>query len=115
LLNRLMPPTAILYSNDLMAMAGLAVANRRGIAVPRDLSIVGYDDAELAAHLHPALSTVRTDAYGWGRAAATTLLELLDGQQPADVHLAPARFIVRDSTGPVAGVRKSATQQGVSQ
>ena len=73
LLDRPTAPTAILYSNDLMAMAGMAVANRRGIAVPGDLSIVGYDDAELAAYLHPPLSTIRTDAYRWGRAAATHL------------------------------------------
>lgn len=109
------PPTAILYSSDLMAMAGLAVANRRGIAVPRDLSIVGYDDAELAAYLHPPLSTVRTDAYRWGRAAATTLLELIDGQQPVDVNLAPARFIARDSTGPLPGISEPPHPQGVSQ
>jgi DNA-binding LacI/PurR family transcriptional regulator len=115
LLDREEPPTAILYSNDLMAMAGLAVANRRGVGVPRDLSIVGYDDAELTAYLHPPLSTVRTDAYQWGRAAATTLLELIDGQQPVDVHLAPARFIARDSTGPVPGTSKAPHPQGVSQ
>ena len=115
LLDRATPPTAILYSNDLMAMAGLGVASRRGVAVPRDLSIVGYDDAELSAYLHPPLSTVRTDAYEWGRVAATTLLELLDGQQPADVHLAPAKFIARDSTARVAGTSTSPTHQGVSQ
>ncbi len=115
LLDRPVPPTAILYANDLMAMAGLAVAHRRRLAVPDDLSIVGYDDAELAAHLHPPLSTVRTDAYQWGRAAATTMIELLDGHQPADVHLTPARFVVRDSTGPVPDSRKPSDQQGVSQ
>ncbi len=106
LLDLAAPPTAILYSNDLMAMAGLAVAHRRGISVPGELSIVGYDDAELAAHLHPALSTVRTDARRWGRAAATTLIELLDGEQPDDVHLTPAKFVARDSTGPIVGTRK---------
>lgn len=108
------PPTAILYSSDLMAMAGLAVANRRGLAVPDDLSIVGYDDAELAAHLHPSLSTIRTDAYRWGRDAAATLIELIDGHQPVDVHLAPAKFVARDSTGPVPEYWKPRTQQGVS-
>ena len=114
LLDRPDPPTAILYSSDLMAMAGLAVANRRGVVVPRDLSIVGYDDAELSAYLHPPLSTIHTDAHEWGRVAATTLIQLLDGQQPADVHLVPARFVARDSTGPVAGTRNQPTHQGVS-
>ena len=115
LLRRRVPPTAILYSNDLMAMAGLAVANRDGIAVPQQLSIIGYDDAELSAHLHPPLSTVHADAYEWGRAAATTLIQLLDGRQPSDVDLPPARFVGRNSTGPAPEVKKPPIHQGASQ
>ncbi len=114
LLDRPTPPTAILYANDLMAMAGMAVAYRRGLNVPADLSIVGYDDAELAAHLHPPLSTIRTNAYEWGRAAATTLIDLLDGKHPDDVHLAPATFIARASTGPIPGRKKTPPPQGDS-
>jgi LacI family transcriptional regulator, repressor for deo operon, udp, cdd, tsx, nupC, and nupG len=95
------PPTAIVYANDLMAMAGLAVAAGRGIDVPRRLSIAGFDDTELAAHLQPPLTTVTTDVTGWGRAAATRLLELIDDQEPTPVGLDPPRLVVRDSTGPV--------------
>ena len=51
-----------------MAMAGMAVAYRRGLDVPADLSIVGYDDSELAEHMHPPLSTIRTNAYERGAA-----------------------------------------------
>ncbi len=72
------PPTAIVYANDLMAIAGLAVAVARGLTVPTDLSVVGYEDTELAAHLQPPLTTVSTDVIGWGRAAAKRLLELVD-------------------------------------
>lgn len=102
LLDRRVPPTAILFANDVMAMAGLAVAHRRGIAVPATLSVVGYDDAELAAYLHPALSTVRTNAHGWGVATATALLDLLPagGEAIEDFELPPATFIARASTGP---------------
>ena len=64
------PPTAIVYANDLMAIAGLAVAVDRGIAVPGRLSVTGYEDTELAAHVQPPLTSVRTDVIGWGRAAA---------------------------------------------
>ena len=100
LLRRDVPPTAIVYANDLMAMAGLAVAHRLGVDVPGRLSVIGYDDAELAAHLHPPLSTVATNADAWGRAAAMTLLEVLAGYAPADVHLPPARYVDRSSTAP---------------
>ncbi len=93
------PPTAILFASDLMAVAGMAEAHRRGLSVPHDLSIIGFDDAELSAHLHPALTTVRTDAFGWGRAAATTLIAELAGEHPADVALPPATFVLRNSTG----------------
>ncbi|GAA5155011.1 LacI family DNA-binding transcriptional regulator [Nocardioides marinquilinus] len=95
-------PTAIVYANDLMATAALAVAHERGVDVPGQLSVTGYDDTELAAHLRPALTTVRTDVVGWGRAAATRLLQLVDGDTgggPAPA--APtARLVVRASTGP---------------
>ena len=56
------PPTAIIYANDLMAMAGLSLAVSRGIGVPGELSIIGFDDTEVAAHLQPALTTVGLDA-----------------------------------------------------
>ena len=84
------PPTAIVYANDLMAIAGLAVAARRGIDVPGQLSVTGYDDTELAAHVQPSLTSVSTDVIGWGRAAATRLLELVDQRPATDVELAAA-------------------------
>jgi DNA-binding LacI/PurR family transcriptional regulator len=94
------PPTAIVYANDLMAFAGLAVAAARGVDVPGELSIAGFDDSELSAHLQPPLTTVTTDVLGWGRAAATRLLELVDQREPTEPTLAPPRLVVRGSTGP---------------
>jgi LacI family repressor for deo operon, udp, cdd, tsx, nupC, and nupG len=91
------PTTAIVYANDVMAIAGLAVANDLGLTLPDQLSIVGYDDSELAAHVHPSLTSVRSDAVGWGRAATRVLLDSLDTPQ-ADVDLAPASLVVRAST-----------------
>ena len=95
------PPTAIVYANDVMAIAGLAVAREYGIDVPGQLSITGFDDTELAAHVSPALTSVRSDPFGWGRAAARTLLDLIDGNHAADVEMPPARLMNRASTGPV--------------
>lgn len=94
------PPTAIVYANDLMAVAGLAVAAAKGVDVPTQLSIVGYEDTELGAHLQPPLTTVSTDVIGWGRAAAKRLLELVDEQPPTDSPLEAPQLVVRGSTGP---------------
>jgi DNA-binding LacI/PurR family transcriptional regulator len=94
-------PTAIVYANDLMAIAGLHVAQQQGIDVPRALSITGYDDTELAAQLHPALTTVRTDVFAWGQVAADMLLALVEGETVPDVELRAPELVVRDSTAPV--------------
>lgn len=91
-------PTAIIYANDLMAIAGMSAAQQLGVVVPDELSIVGFDDAELSAYLHPALTTVRTDAFGFGCAAAETLLAAIRGGPPADRELPAAQLVVRDST-----------------
>jgi len=94
------PPTAIVYANDLMAIAGLAVATSRAIDVPGRLSITGYEDTELAAHVQPSLTSVSSDVIGWGRAAAKRLLELVDQRPPTDIQLPQPRLVVRGSSGP---------------
>jgi DNA-binding LacI/PurR family transcriptional regulator len=91
------PPTAIVYANDAMAIAGLTVAHELGFAPPRDLSLVGYEDSELAAHVYPSLTSVRSDPVSWGRTATRALLDAIEGRT-ADVELEPARLIVREST-----------------
>jgi DNA-binding LacI/PurR family transcriptional regulator len=94
------PPTAIVYANDVMAIAGMGVAIGLGLQVPGDLSVTGFDDVPLAAHLAPPLTTVRQDAMGWGRAAAEVLLAVGEGRPATDVELAPAAPVFRASTGP---------------
>ena len=100
LLDAEVPPTAIVYSNDNMATAGLGTAQRRGLSVPRDLSITGFDDTELGRHLFPALTSVSTDARGWGSAAARALLQAIGGAEPEALVLADPRLCLRDSTAP---------------
>ena len=89
-----------MYANDLMAMAGMSLALSRGVDVPGDLSVTGYDDTEISAHLQPSLTTISTDVTEWGRAAANGLLEVIAGRPLPDVGLEPPRLVVRDSTGP---------------
>ncbi|AZS42728.1 HTH-type transcriptional regulator DegA [Microbacterium oleivorans] len=93
-------PTAIVYSNDGMAVAGMAVAQQRGIRVPEDLSITGFDDTEIGRWVHPALTSVTTDARGWGLVAARTLLGAIAGEPPARIALADPTLAVRGSTAP---------------
>lgn len=91
-------PTAIVYSNDPMAIAGLGVAQRAGLDVPRDLSITGFDGSEVGMYIHPSLTTVSTSARHWGVAAASALLRVIEGQEAGDVDLEPAQLVIREST-----------------
>lgn len=101
LLDAPQPPTAIVYASDLMAIAGLAVAQERGLSVPGDLSITGFDDIELAAHVHPPLTTVRADPFGWGQDAARALLDLVAGHEVSDFQRPAPSVLHRQSTGPI--------------
>lgn len=94
-------PTAIVYANDLMAIAGMSVAAQRRIDVPGELSVVGFDDIALAAHMNPPLTTVRQDVPSWGRAAAAALLSLIEGGEALpSTALAPPQLVLRATTAP---------------
>ncbi|RII08655.1 Catabolite control protein A [Streptomyces sp. YIM 130001] len=94
------PPTAIVYANDLMAIAGVTAATSRGLRVPEDLSVVGFDDIPLADCIAPPLTTVRQDVLAWGRVAAQALVSLTEGREFERVELPPVEFVVRASTAP---------------
>jgi DNA-binding LacI/PurR family transcriptional regulator len=101
LLDRDDPPTAIVYASDLMAIAGIAVARERGLRVPDDLSVVGYDDIILAQHIDPPLTTIRQDPVAAGRITAARLLAALNGMDPDEAWSPPEpALIVRGSTAP---------------
>jgi DNA-binding LacI/PurR family transcriptional regulator len=97
-------PTAIVYSNDLMAVAGMSLIFARGLRVPDDISIVGWDDITVSQYLHPALSTVTQHPFDDGRMAATLLLEAIDGHEfTRPVWMPNPRFVPRESTGTASG------------
>jgi DNA-binding LacI/PurR family transcriptional regulator len=83
-----------------MAIAGTSAAQARGLHVPDDLSVTGFDDTAIAGYLRPPLTTVRTDAVAWGSAAAECLLELVDGGTCTQELLPPPQLVLRDSTAP---------------
>jgi LacI family transcriptional regulator len=68
------PPSAIFCANDLMAIGAISAARERGLAIPDDVSIMGYDDQELARYTHPPLSTLVLPNYEMGRKAADLLM-----------------------------------------
>jgi LacI family transcriptional regulator len=95
------PPTAIFAFNDDMAVGTLAAAADRGLRVPDDLSVVGFDDSEQAAIVTPPLTTVYQPLAEMGRMAVSLLTRLLDGQRLEALRVELAtRLIVRRSTGP---------------
>ncbi|OLP62055.1 LacI family transcriptional regulator [Xaviernesmea oryzae] len=70
------PPSALLCGNDLMAIGALEAATERGFRVPHDLSIMGYDDQELARYTHPPLTTIVLPNYEMGSKAAELLIDM---------------------------------------
>jgi LacI family transcriptional regulator len=97
------PPTAIFAFNDNLAIGAMRAARARGLRVPEDLSIVGFDDTEEAAIVTPALTTVRQPLAEMGRMAVSLLVRLLDRQRVEALRVELAtRLVVRESTAPPA-------------
>lgn len=94
------PPTAILYDNDVMAVAGLESARRMGVPVPERLSLVAWDDSTLCRLTTPALSAMSVDVHQYGVLVAESALERVDGVRVEDRWSPSARFVPRGSTGP---------------
>ncbi|GAA0579203.1 LacI family DNA-binding transcriptional regulator [Kribbella sandramycini] len=95
-------PTAVIYDNDLMAVAGLSVAQGLGAVVPDDLTLVAWDDSTLCRITHPRLTAMSHNIIGYGAEVTHRLLSLLDGAPP-ESHLYSTRLlVVRESSGPPA-------------
>jgi DNA-binding LacI/PurR family transcriptional regulator len=93
-------PTAIIYDNDVMAVAGLAVAQEMGLSVPGDLSIVAWDDSPLCSLVHPPLTALTRDIAEYGAHAVRQLLAAIDGKHLGSVEAATAHLTPRGSTAP---------------
>jgi DNA-binding LacI/PurR family transcriptional regulator len=93
------PPTAILYDSDVMAAAGLGMAQRMGVSVPGGVSIISWDDSALCELMHPALTALHRDIAGTGATAARVLREMVAGGQPESVAEALPVLQARASSG----------------
>ena len=104
LLDRHPEITGVFVQNDQMAAGVLDACRARGMSLPRDLSVVGFDDVEWARYLHPRLTTVRQPVHAMGLSAGQLLLQML-GRKPVDPDL-PTFF------QPELMVRESVTEPG---
>jgi DNA-binding LacI/PurR family transcriptional regulator len=99
LLRQVGHPDALFCVNDAMAIGAMRALARHGLKVPRDLSVVGFDDIQPSAYQTPPLTTVRVDMKEMGRCGARCLLERLQGvDQPSRHHLMDVELVVREST-----------------
>jgi LacI family transcriptional regulator len=93
------PPTAIFAFNDMLAIGVLQAARQRGLSVPDNLSVVGFDDTFEASMVQPTLTTVRQPLAEMGRMAVAQLVRLLQNQRIEALHIELAtKLIVREST-----------------
>lgn len=93
-------PTALISINDLLAIGVLRAAGDLGLTIPKDLSLVGYDDIPMSRYMVPRLTTVSKDAFRLGQEALKVLLARIQNPDlPRQRKTSPARFIIRESTG----------------
>lgn len=93
-------PTAIIYDNDVMAVAGLSVAAEMGLRVPADISLLAWDDSQLCKLTHPTLSAMSHDIHAFGADVARSLYEVLTGKRVAPHQVPTPALTPRGSTGP---------------
>jgi DNA-binding LacI/PurR family transcriptional regulator len=93
--------TAIFCDDDILAGGVYLAARERGISIPGDLSVIGFDDIMLAAHVQPGLTTLRQNKAGLGAAAARALLDRISRlADPPPVVTLPVELVERGSTAP---------------
>ena len=103
LLSRPTPPTAIVFDTDVRAVAGLGVAQEMRVRVPRDVSIVSFDDSAMARLVRPRLTAMSRDTIEFGERAANLLLRQIDSAEIlASEPGPPVSLSVRESTAPPA-------------
>lgn len=92
-------PTAVIYDNDLMAIAGLSVISGLGLRSPDDVTLVAWDDSALCRLTHPTLTAMSHDIVAYGAEVAQRLFDLLEGAEPAAHLYSTPALLVRESSG----------------
>jgi LacI family transcriptional regulator len=104
------PPTAVFVASDVVALGAMSAIQKADLRIPDDIAVVGFDDAFLAAHAQPPLTTVRVPAYGLGWTAAEVLISVIEGEEEISAVTLETELVIRDSCGAKnkAGDRASA-------
>ena len=100
------PPTAVVCDDDILAGGVYLAARERGIRIPEDLSVVGFDDLDFARVLSPPLTTVKADAERLGAVAFALLAAAMAGEPAEPGRVLPVDLMLRESTAPPAGARR---------
>jgi len=91
-------PTAIMCANDTMAIGSIKEICRKGLSVPNDISVIGFDDISVSSHIMPALTTISVPVQEIAKQAIEMLTRLLDGEEPENRHLTlPCQLVLRES------------------
>ncbi|MFZ4859134.1 MAG: GntR family transcriptional regulator [Desulfuromonadaceae bacterium] len=98
------PPTAIVCANDSMAIGAVKAIHEKGLEVPGDISIVGFDDINVASQIYPPLTTVAAPISDMAAISVNMLIALIDGDVLDNKHVAlPAPLVIRESCAPPKG------------
>jgi DNA-binding LacI/PurR family transcriptional regulator len=100
--------TAVFCYNDASAIGLLAACHKRGISVPGDLSIIGFDDIDMADYTMPGLTTIRQPRFELGKRAMHMMRALLSGEEPENQFL-PCELVVRQTTARLLSVKNQET------
>ncbi|MFC5470682.1 LacI family DNA-binding transcriptional regulator [Cohnella suwonensis] len=94
------PPTAILVMNDVMAVGTLRAAREKGVGVPEDLSIIGFDNREFSDYLNPRITTMALPLHEMGYSSMRSLLRLVNGEDADPEQVPQCVLLERDSVAP---------------
>jgi len=99
-------PDAFLGANDLSAIGAIEALESEGFRVPEDVSVMGFDDVEIAQYYNPSLTTVRNPIARQGMLAVQHVIQMINEEQTGEVHKLPGKIIGRDSTVIRTGIKK---------
>ncbi|MFN8373765.1 MAG: substrate-binding domain-containing protein [Anaerolineae bacterium] len=95
-------PSAVFIGSDLVALGAVNIIHQRGLHIPHDISVIGFDDLMFSQYLQPPLTTIHLPPYDLGRRAGETLLSIMNGE-PSSIRrlLLPTEIRVRGTTAPL--------------
>lgn len=91
------PPTAVFAAGDNLAIGAIRAVKERGLTVPGDISIIGFDDIEISAYITPALTTIRQDTAALGTRAAHMLIHSIEAVCSMESAIEPVELVIRES------------------